>query len=97
MIRSVFALCCEMNFFKNRTHINCRLQKIKTCVTSGSRLEVDENRALPGYYAASNSNSNSNSLLLIHYSLRNSPEERSSQTKTYLEPLINSATSSSHT
>ena len=40
------------NEFLHRTHSNCRLQKIKTCVTSGFRLEVDEKCAVLGYYAA---------------------------------------------
>jgi hypothetical protein len=45
-------------------------------VISGFRRKVDENCALLAYYAASSAR---NVGSIYHYSLRNSPEERSSQ------------------
>ena len=59
------------------------------CVVSGFRREVDENCVLLGCYAASSGNSLSTfrdrcperSVKNYHYSLRNDPEESSSQIK----------------
>jgi hypothetical protein len=50
---------------------------------SGFRREVDENCALPGYYASSSGNLlptyPETSVINYNYLLRNNPEERSSQ------------------
>jgi hypothetical protein len=50
-------------------------EKSKEISISGFRREVAENCALLGYYAASSGN------FSCHYSLRNNPEEQSSQRK----------------
>jgi hypothetical protein len=50
-------------------------EKGKEISISGFRREVAENCALLGYYAASSGN------FSYHYSLRNNPEEESSQRK----------------
>ena len=57
-------------------------------VISGFRREVDENCALLGYYAARSVNFSPtfrDTLSVSSYSLRNNPEERSSQSSLFPE------------